>query len=287
VQLDLKRWLSSHDSPLKRVVPYSWRPAIRRYGLLPVDVAEAVLRKKPPSAPPRHLDNIGGGYQAIGAEFLSYFVEYAGLKPSDDVLDIGSGLGRMANALTGFLNDNGAYEGFDIVPESVRWCQEHITTEFPSFRFQLIEVQNPYYRQRQGEPAEKFTFPWSNGSFDFAFATSVFTHMLPDDVTNYIKETARVLRRGGRFFATILLLNDEVEQLSNSGRKELKKFKYRTQDYWAVSSSAPEALIALRERDVNLAMAKYNLSIDAIYYGAWAGRTNYVSAQDIFVCTKT
>jgi protein-L-isoaspartate O-methyltransferase len=41
-----------------------------------------------------------GDYRAIGAEYLGHFVRLGGLKPSDRVLDIGCGIGRMAVPLT-------------------------------------------------------------------------------------------------------------------------------------------------------------------------------------------
>jgi SAM-dependent methyltransferase len=253
---------------------------------MPIDAIDTWLRPKSAN-PPRHLDNIGGGYEAIGKEFLSYFVELGGLQQNDDVLDIGCGLGRMAKVLSGYLDDKGSYEGFDIVPSSIKWCQQNIAIDRSTFHFHLIGIENPYYRQKSGLAADQFEFPWPDQSFDFAFATSVFTHMLPSAVAHYLNEAGRVLRPGGRLFATYSLINDEVEQLSSEGHRQLRKFKMRRPEYWAVSEAAPEALIAFPEKDVREANSRSGLTVDAIYYGSWPGRENFTSTQDIVVSTKT
>ena len=49
-----------------------------------------------------------GDYVAIGTEFLRLLVEHSGLKPEAQVLDIGCGLGRVAQPLKHFLAPGGA-----------------------------------------------------------------------------------------------------------------------------------------------------------------------------------
>ncbi len=79
------------------------------------DAADRLARirgRRDPTLPPRTLiETIGGGdYVAVGDRFFEVFKE-AGLEPTDDVLDIGCGVGRMARPLVGWLE--GRYEGFD------------------------------------------------------------------------------------------------------------------------------------------------------------------------------
>jgi len=54
---------------------------------------------------------------------------------------------------------------------------------------------------------KKFVFPYADSSFDLVFLTSVFTHMLPEDVKRYMEEISRVLKSGGRSVVTYFLVN--------------------------------------------------------------------------------
>src|ERR1700722_15210211 len=74
--------------------------------------------------PPSELQEwvgLGGPavFKATGNEFLGYLVDLCGLQPGDAVLDVGCGSGRMALPLTGYLNREGRYAGFDVAPEAI------------------------------------------------------------------------------------------------------------------------------------------------------------------------
>ena len=56
-----------------------------------------------------------------------------GLRPEHRVLDIGSGIGNLAISLAGYLH--GGYDGVEIHPEAVAWCQRTITPRHPGFGF--------------------------------------------------------------------------------------------------------------------------------------------------------
>src|SRR5262249_6440676 len=53
----------------------------------------------------------------------------------------------------------------------------------------------------------EFVFPYADASFDFVFLTSVFTHMLPAEVAQYLREVRRVLRPAGRCPAAFFFLH--------------------------------------------------------------------------------
>ena len=51
----------------------------------------------------------------------------------------------MAIPLTNFLDPQGSYEGFDIVPLGIHWCRDNITQCYPNFQFRLLDVRNSSY----------------------------------------------------------------------------------------------------------------------------------------------
>ncbi|MBC8078684.1 MAG: class I SAM-dependent methyltransferase, partial [Chloroflexales bacterium] len=223
----------------------------------------------------------GGDFDAIGRAFLNHFTRIAGLLPHEAVLDIGCGVGRIALPLAGYLGNEGRYEGFDIVPAGVRWCQRHVTPFYPRFRFQLADIYNAEYNPNGRLEARDYVFPYADASFDFAFLTSVFTHMLPADVARYLAQIRRVLKPGGRCLATFFFLNDEARALIGAG-KSMHRFEHDGGGYFTTAPGRPEAAIAYAEHDV-LAMA-HSAGLrpqEPIFYGSWCGRAQFTDGQDI------
>ncbi|MFO7977234.1 MAG: methyltransferase domain-containing protein, partial [Bacteroidales bacterium] len=170
------------------------RRKARRLVYLPVDVLAGVAGRRQKLVPPTGMIFTGrGDFVRTGDEFLNRFIESAGLQPHHQVLDIGCGIGRMARPLAGFLNEKGAYEGFDIVEEGVRWCSQKYH-DFPNFRFRHLPLRNDLYNLSVSEQASRFTFPYEDNSFNLAISISVFTHMQKSEVNQYLQETARVLK---------------------------------------------------------------------------------------------
>ncbi len=189
-------------------LPVSWRFAARRLWYAPADLWDSLVGKRDPLTPPRGLIFTGrGDFRASGRTLVRRCVEWGGLKPHHAVLDVGSGIGRAAVALTEYLDARGRYEGFDPVAVGVRWCRRHISTRFPNFHFRHVPLANDLYTHA-GEAAARFRFPYPEAAFDFAIVNSVFTHMLPDETAHYLDELARVLRPQGTAYATFFLFEN-------------------------------------------------------------------------------
>ncbi len=226
--------------------------------------------------PPPWLPSIGGGdFKAIGEEFLGHF-RAAGLNPSERVLDIGCGTGRMARPLVGFLT--GTYDGTDIVKPSVEWCRRAYRNH-PNFRFHHADIFNEYYNPAGALGAAQYRFPFGDGAFDFIFLTSVFTHMLCSDVEHYLGEIRRL--SSGRVFMTAFLLDDATRQAIDAGQSALT-FRFPLDRCFADKVDVHEDAVAY-ERERFMAMLEdAGLSVEAVHNGYWRGGEG-LSFQDIIV----
>lgn len=250
-----------------------------------LDARDAVLRRQDPLTPPRRLGFVGSGdFRTAGEEFREVFVSLGGLRPDDDVLDVGSGVGRGAIGLTGWLQ--GRYEGIDVVRRGIQWCQQAITPRYPNFHFQVADVYNRHYNPVGRFSASEYRFPYEDQSFDFVVLTSVFTHLLPADRDNYISEIARVLRPTGRCLATFFLLNDEARLSLQNGRSSLN-FRFSRPGYWTDNERIPEAAVAYEETDVREELERSGLRIAKVRYGVWSGRSGGVGWQDLLVAERS
>jgi SAM-dependent methyltransferase len=192
----------------------------------------------------------------------------------------------MAIPLTRYLNASGRYEGFDIVASGIKWCREKITPLYPNFHFQLADVYNHMYHQQGKHKASEYRFPFEAASFDFVFLTSVFTHMFPCDMENYLAEIANVLKPGGRCLITYFLWNAEAQANTNSKSTDLK-FQFLREGYRIADEKEPEYAVALPEQWLRERYSDYGLKIqEPIRYGSWSGRPNPTSYQDIVLAVK-
>lgn len=248
-----------------------------------IDFRLFVTGKAERDLPPLRLRDVGpGDFRRVGDELVALLVAKGGLQPADRVLDIGCGVGRVALPLTRLLRDGGTYDGFDIVKPWVRWCAKHITPRHPHFRFQHANVFNTHYNQR-GTPAAQYRFPYADGSFDFAFATSVFTHLGLDDARQYLREAHRVLRPGGTLLATFFLLDEEVK--SRMGQGTGMNFHASRGRYALADEHDPDAAIAFDDEVLDELMPRSEWRERQITRGGWRGRGEE-GWQDVVVARR-
>jgi SAM-dependent methyltransferase len=273
------------QTSLKRLVPPPVRRVLRNsqgaiLGL--IDAARGL------DVPPRRLRGFAGhgDFTATGQEYLRYFIEYGKLRPDHKVLDVGSGIGRMALPLTHYLSPQGEYHGFDPTAAGVNWCTDHITSRFPNFHFEVADLRNEFYNPLGKYHPENFRFPFEDNSFDFIFLTSVFTHLFPDAMRNYFSEIGRVLRQGGRSFITYFLVNPESVALTKAGKSKLD-FVHKLEGCWTAYPDNPEAGLGFDETEIRSLYQAGPTRIDELKYGRWCGRQGgYRGYQDAIIGLK-
>ncbi len=262
------------------------RRKARRLFFLPQDLFDSALKRRLPLVPPKGKIFIGqGDFAATGDALLQNLIETCALKPNHHILDVGCGIGRLARPLTKYLNQNGSYEGFDVVQEGINWCVRKYNA-YPNFNFKYIPLKNDLYNLETENTADVFQFPYPNQCFDLVVLTSVFTHMQMEEVNNYLLEIGRVLKSGSHCFATFFIINKETEIYLDQSKKPF--FPHRFQHYFLHNPKVKDANIAYRYEIVHRMASAAGLTIDQFYPGWWAGNpeNSCMNYQDVLVLKK-
>lgn len=227
-------------------------------------------------------------FKSTGEGFTHYFlVEHAGLKPNQSVLDVGCGIGQKARALTQYLSRQGSYDGFDIVAQGIDWCQERYR-KYPNFHFQFADIYSKHFNPGGKYKASEYRFPYGDGVFGLVFLSSVFTHMLPQDVESYFAEIARVLKQGGKCVITYFLLNPESQRRIEAGLNTIEvPYDHESGRCRIADPDTPEAIVAYDEAYIRSLYEKHGLSITEVTFGFWCGRAEFLNAQqDVVIAVK-
>ncbi|MCW2118980.1 class I SAM-dependent methyltransferase [Flavobacterium sp. 7A] len=264
-------------------LPIPFRYGIRKIIYFPTDI----FRDKTSLVPPKGMIFTGAGdYLKVGQMFFEYFKKYGNLTPESSILDVGSGIGRMSIPFTTYLSSKGRYEGFDIVKKGVNWCNQNIGNKFPNFNFQLIPLRNDLYNLSTTDKAASLKFPYLNDSFDFVFLTSVFTHMMPEDVENYIQQIQRVLRKDKICFCTFFIIDEQSKKsMNNNGSK---KFPYDYGNYSLMDKNVKEANVAYHKEYLMTLFEKHHLQVTRFIRGNWSGVEpgEFNEHQDVLIIKK-
>lgn len=241
-----------------------------------------------PMVPPLYLMQDGARdyreFRQNGLDAFQRCLDF-GLRPTDRILDIGSGIGRKTLPLLAFLR-GGSYEGIDPIARQVRWCVEKITPKYPNFKFRKIDVWNKLYNPSGHLKPSDFTFPFKDNEFDFVILGSVFTHMFSGDMRHYINEIARVLKAGAHGMITFFLLNHESEALITDGKSSLNLIYEYEDGSKASNSERLESAVGHQEHTVLDVFEHRGLKAEVAERGSWCGRTaSYY--QDVIKITRS
>jgi len=287
-----KPWFQSILLP---ALPRRLRWFLRKAYLTPIDAADRLLGRDqglPPKAGNYSGDRVLHDFAARGEAVVDALGDVAGMTSSSHVIDIGCGPGRLAIAMSRFLDASGRYEGLDIVADGIEWCERNITGPYGNVHFTLADVYNREYNPKGQQQAADYRFPYADETFDLAVLVSVFTHMLPADADRYVSEIARVLRKGGRIFATYYLITPESLQLMKSTGGAMQ-FTHDCGTHWLQNGRVPELAVGYDEEYISEIYARFGFSsAPTIYRGAWCGRRGHwpldsvLGGQDTVVAAK-
>ncbi len=153
---------------------------------LPAPVINVLKRARRPFT--WHKMQVGGMWDVVGN--LQYeFLAAQGLAPQHYFLDVGCGCLRGGVRFIKHL-EPGHYYGVDISDEILAMARKELA------RHNLDDKQ-PVLRR-----TDTFDFPAPEQGFDYAIAQSVFTHLPLNDITRCLMNMDKVLKPGGRFYAT-------------------------------------------------------------------------------------
>jgi len=265
-----QHWFTSRLLP---ALPRSLRWTLRKLYFLPSDLIERLLSNRDELVPPRSSIFTGSvdDFKSSGEALVRRLADSGFLTPESKILDIGSGMGRVAVALISYRDGSGSYEGLDIVPSGIKWSSENITSKYPNYAFTLADIFNKEYNPAGRLKASEYRFPFDDETFDLAVLASVFTHMLPEDMRHYIAEVARVLKRGGTCCASYNLLDAESLRTMKAGRGAFRFTPLGP--HWVVDVNVPELAVAYEEDYARKLFEEHGLSC-TIHHGWWSGRTD-------------
>jgi len=262
---------------------------VRKLYYYPIDLYDRLTGNYHKYVPPRGYIYTGSpasynDYLKQGEQQLGLLKSEIDLHPNDSVLDIGSGIGRTAIALTSYLNESASYEGFDVVKLGVKWCNSKIKKDFQNFNFKYIPLFNDLYNEANLKASE-FNFPYKMNNFDKVFSFSVFTHMQIDEIQNYFSEIHKVLKPNGIAFSTFFLYDDSAEDFIGTNKQF--NFTIKNEGYSLMNNKVKSANIAIHKDKLNAMLEIENLTLIKIIDGFWKGaKDNKIEYQDIVIFKK-
>ncbi len=229
------------------------------------------------------IQSVGGGYEAVAQEYLTYMIELAGLAPGARVLEVGCGIGRMALGLSAYLAEGGSYTGLDVMQPALEVARSTFRAHpvASRFVFRHLDVYNGWYNPAGTMSARDVQLAQHvEGPVDFIFMTSLLTHLFPPDMAHYLEQCRRVLRPGGTVLATSWIMDDRTKAATRAGRAAIP-FR-ELSGYWVESEANPEGALAHEESTLLAAIADAGLRIVRRIPGFWSGAPG-LAFQDLLV----
>lgn len=222
-------------------------------------------------------------------EYMAYLTLLCGLEREHVVLELGCNHGRTMIPLLGYLRPPGRYEGLDILAPQIAYAKEHIEAVAPHFRFSLADIFNDAYNPNGSQSAANFRFPYDDATFDCAYAASLFTHLLPDATANYLRETSRTMKPGGKCLYSFFMLDFYAG--TGTSAHPLYEFDGVLENVEGVAVrdvQVPSAVIAYERSYLERLASAAGLEILRVLPGYWSAQGSYaVNEQDLVLMERS
>lgn len=247
------------DSVLRRVAPSTSALSYSRLFRYLTNPISRLYQQTSPlfsSLPPNHLRvRVGVGNELLfnharhltaGSSFWLGAALEGWFHLDDDIVDLGCGCGRYAQSLRDHdfygRRYSGTYTGVDIDREMLDWCSEN----FPARQFRFIASTHASDSYRgTGTGATGIDLDIVDDSQDLVFSRSLFSHLLPTELEDYVSETARILRPGGFASMTFYSLDSPPPTLGNR-----HTFRHQVGIARVESEMQPTAAVAYHDSDL-------------------------------------
>jgi SAM-dependent methyltransferase len=128
----------------------------------------------------------------------------------ENVVDFGSGCGRLARRMMLQRDQPKQYLGIEIHKGMVEWSQTNLTPAATNFKFVRHNAFNLGLNPEGLVHPQALPIACPSETASLVIAWSVFTHLLESQVHDYLSEMRRILRDGGLLLSTWFLF-DKVE----------------------------------------------------------------------------
>lgn len=237
-------------------------------------------------------DIVGGGDpEVIAKEVVTAIEKYGKLGPGESILDVGCGCGRIAAALTQYIDGKSHYVGIDIVPGLIDFARNFITPRYPSFKFLLLNQSNSSYDWWRGKSGEieiaKLTEAVSAQSIDLAISVSLLTHLDYATALEMLTSIHQVLKNDGRVFMTVFLLDANARD-GIEGRRTEFSFKHRTQTgkLYAEKSDDPTLAVAYDGELLDELIGSAGFQLERHVRGYWSSGGTGETFQDVLILRR-
>ena len=226
-----------------------------------------------------------GVFIQSGEEMAADIVRLCALSPDAHMLEVGCGCGRLSRAFAAYLSSKGCYEGFDVSRPLIDWCERKLQPLLPNFHFSHVDVQAGGHNPQGQVSGSAFRFSFADGLFDVAIVSSVFTHMLPEEIENYASEISRVLKPQGNCFMSVFLFDGEAEMAVAKGTT-IFDFRHAIGPCLTFDRQQPSQGIACRKQWFVDLLDRSGFQISAVRLGNWRKVRSHKVEQDYVIARK-